>query len=71
LSGVGTIYHLALATPWSEALRNGRYDGTADDRRDGAPFPHVYGTLPLHAIRRTTPLPLDADGRHVFPALDA
>jgi uncharacterized protein (DUF952 family) len=37
--------------------------------RGGALFPHLYGTLPLAAVRRVSPLPLGADGRHVFPAL--
>jgi len=37
--------------------------------RGGALFPHLYGTLPLHAVRWAKELPLGADGRHVFPAL--
>ncbi len=36
----------------------------------GALFPHLYGPLPLTAVRWTKPLPLGADGRHVFPSLD-
>jgi uncharacterized protein (DUF952 family) len=39
--------------------------------RGGALFPHLYGTLPLSAVRRVDPLPLGPDGRHVFPELDA
>lgn len=35
--------------------------------RGGALFPHLYGTLPLTAVRWTKPLPLGPDGRHVFP----
>lgn len=35
--------------------------------RGGALFPHLYGDLPLAAVRRVEPLPLDASGRHVFP----
>lgn len=35
--------------------------------RGGALFPHVYGDLLLSAVRMVTPLPLGADGRHVFP----
>ncbi len=31
-------------------------------------FPHLYGTLPLPAVTRVLPLPLGADGHHVFPA---
>jgi uncharacterized protein (DUF952 family) len=39
--------------------------------RGGALFPHLYGTLPMSAVRRVHPLPLGPDGRHVFPELDA
>ena len=35
--------------------------------RGGALFPHLYGKLPLSAVRTVAPLPLDAAGRHVFP----
>jgi len=38
--------------------------------RGGALFPHLYGTLPLTAVRWVKPMRLDDDGRHVFPALD-
>lgn len=38
--------------------------------RGGALFPHLYGTLPLHAVRWTKPLPLGPDGRHMFPMLE-
>lgn len=37
--------------------------------RGGALFPHLYGTLPMSAVRWVKPLPLGADGRHVFPEL--
>jgi uncharacterized protein (DUF952 family) len=37
--------------------------------RDGAHFPHLYGPLPLSAVRWVKPLPLGADGRHNLPAL--
>jgi uncharacterized protein (DUF952 family) len=36
--------------------------------RGGALFPHLYGTLPLSAVRWVKPLPLGPDG-HVFPEL--
>ena len=36
--------------------------------RGGQLFPHLYGALPLAAVLWTAPLPLGADGRHVFPA---
>ena len=37
--------------------------------RGGALFPHLYGTLPLSAVRWVKPLRLGPDG-HVFPELD-
>jgi uncharacterized protein (DUF952 family) len=36
--------------------------------RDGALFPHLYGPLPIRAVQWVEPLPLGADGQHVFPA---
>ncbi len=35
--------------------------------RGGALFPHLYGSLPLSAVRDISPLPLGTGG-HVFPA---
>ena len=35
--------------------------------RGGALFPHLYGPLPLSAVRWVKPLPLGPDGRHLFP----
>jgi len=35
--------------------------------RGGDFFPHLYGALPLEAVRWVEPLPLGADGRHIFP----
>ena len=37
--------------------------------RGGDLFPHLYGALRLDAVRWVRPLPLGADGRHVFPEL--
>lgn len=37
--------------------------------RGGALFPHLYDSLPLDTVLWAKPLPLGADGRHVFPAL--
>jgi uncharacterized protein (DUF952 family) len=37
--------------------------------RGGALFPHLYGPLPLEAVLWVRPLPLGADGRHIFPEL--
>ncbi len=38
--------------------------------RGGALFPHLYGPLPMEAVRWAKPLPLDGEGKHVFPALE-
>jgi uncharacterized protein (DUF952 family) len=59
---------LVLAAVVAEAL------GLAlrwESSRGGALFPHLYGPLPLSAVRWTRALPLGADGRHVFGSLDA
>jgi len=37
--------------------------------RGGALFPHLYDTLAVTQVMRVDPLPLDDDGRHVFPEL--
>ena len=36
--------------------------------RGGALFPHLYGSLPRAAVTSVTPLPLNTDGSHDFPA---
>src|SRR5918996_811758 len=38
-----------------------------ESSRGGALFPHLYGELPLNAVRRFDPLPVDGAGKHVFP----
>ncbi|NKC29419.1 DUF952 domain-containing protein [Falsiroseomonas selenitidurans] len=43
-----------------------RWEPAAGGRRPGL-FPHLYATLPLAAILAAIPLPLGADGQHVFP----
>jgi len=40
-----------------------------ESSRGGSLFPHLYGDLPLVAVRSVQPLPLDAAGQHVFPVL--
>lgn len=37
--------------------------------RGGDLFPHLYGALPLSAVRWAKPLPLGRDREHVFPEL--
>lgn len=38
--------------------------------RGGALFPHLYGNLPMSAVRWTKPLALGPDGAQLFPPLD-
>jgi uncharacterized protein (DUF952 family) len=37
--------------------------------RGGDLFPHLYASLPIAAVRWVKPLPLDAEGGHLFPDL--
>lgn len=39
--------------------------------RGGALFPHLYGPLDPATVLWVKPLPLDAEGNHDFPPLDA
>ena len=39
--------------------------------RGGDLFPHLYGPLPVAAVRSVRPLPLGPEGRHLFPDGDA
>jgi uncharacterized protein (DUF952 family) len=43
-----------------------RWEPAAGGRRPGL-FPHLYGPLPLSAVRSARPLPLGEDGAHRFP----
>jgi uncharacterized protein (DUF952 family) len=38
--------------------------------RGGALFPHLYGALPLTAVRWVKSVRLDDDGRHMLPRLE-
>ena len=40
-----------------------------EEARGGQLFPHLYGDIPMTAVSWTAPLPLDADGVHIFPGL--
>ena len=46
-----------------EALK---WEAASGGSRPGL-FPHLYTPLPLAAVRRALPVPLDADGSHGFP----
>lgn len=50
-------------TPLGNALR-------WEPSRSGALFPHLYGPLPVCAVRWTKDLPLGPDGIHILPPLD-
>ena len=55
---------LVLLTVDGEALGE---DLWWEPSRGGQLFPHLYAELPVSAVLRADPLPLGADGRHVFP----
>jgi uncharacterized protein (DUF952 family) len=38
--------------------------------RSGALFPHLYGVLPVSAVRWAREMPLGTDGAHILPRLD-
>jgi len=38
--------------------------------RGGQLFPHLYAALPISAARWAKPLPLGADGHHIFPPFE-
>ena len=44
-------------------------DGYLAGAQDGALFPHLYGVLPMTAVRWVKPLPLGANG-HELPELE-
>lgn len=50
------------ASPLGEALR-------WEPSRGGALFPHLYAPLATASVFRVEPLPLGADGAHLFPEL--
>ncbi len=59
-AGEGDLVLVAVdAGALGEALR-------FEPSRGGDLFPHLYGALPLEAVRDTSPLPLEA-GVHLFP----
>jgi uncharacterized protein (DUF952 family) len=43
-----------------------RWESADGGSRPGL-FPHLYGPLPLAAVKWAMPLPLQADGTHLFP----
>ena len=60
-AGQGSLMLVAIdETSLGDALKY-------EPSRDGDLFPHLYGSLPLTAVLSVRPLPLGADGHHVFP----
>jgi uncharacterized protein (DUF952 family) len=63
-AGQPNIVLLAVdPTPLGNALK-------WEPSRGGALFPHLYGELPVSAVRWTKDLPLGPDGIHILPPLD-
>lgn len=61
-SGGGDLLLIAVdAAALGSALR-------WEPSRGGELFPHLYGELSLSAVTAVQPLPVGADGRHLFPA---
>jgi uncharacterized protein (DUF952 family) len=63
-AGIADLLMVEVATKaLGEALR---WEAARSGTRAGL-FPHLYGALGLAAVRRVLPVPLAADGQHVFP----
>jgi uncharacterized protein (DUF952 family) len=58
---------LLIAVDEKALGKNLRYEVS----RGGALFPHLYAALDPKAAKWAKPLPLDASGAHIFPALEA
>jgi uncharacterized protein (DUF952 family) len=62
-AGQGDLLLIAIdADTLGEALRD-------EPSRGGDLFPHLYAPLPLSSVLWVKPLPLGADGHHIFPDL--
>ena len=66
--------HFARQTDLMLVAVEGDALGTAlkwEPSRGGDLFPHLYGALPLAAVRWTRPLPDEVNGRRMLPELTA
>jgi len=57
----------ASLLPWGEGQDEGRALLRWERARDGDLFPHLYGDLPIAAVKRVTAIPLGADGVPILP----
>jgi len=57
---------LMVEVPGAALGESLKWEPASSGSRPGL-FPHLYGALPLTAVRRVVPLPLGADGLHQFP----
>ncbi|GEO83539.1 MULTISPECIES: DUF952 domain-containing protein [Alphaproteobacteria] len=63
-AGIDNLLLVAVeAAALGEALR-------FEPSRGGDLFPHLYANLPLDAVVWEKPLPLGADGLHIFPEME-
>ena len=53
------------------AVAVGSLDVRWEPSRGGDLFPHLYAGLPMSAVVRVMPLPLEPGGQHVFPDLES
>ena len=75
---IGCSYGVAGHSAGQDGLLLVAVDGDAlgnalryEPSRGGDLFPHLYGPLPVAAVRSVRPLPLGPEGRHLFPDGDA
>jgi uncharacterized protein (DUF952 family) len=69
--GEGTLLYApspiqASPLPWGEGQGEGS-ELRWESSRDGALFPHLYGNLPLAAVKTATAIPLSSDGDPIIP----
>ncbi len=73
MSGDSTIYKICTHSEWADAITSGRYDGSADDQRDG--FIHfstatqLAGTLARHFCDRADLVLIAFESASFGPAL--
>jgi uncharacterized protein (DUF952 family) len=73
LAGTAAKHFAGVADLILVAVDAAALDGqlTWETSRGGELFPHLYGPLPLAAVRWARPLPDEVDGRRAIPELPA